>query len=101
MGGQDNSRCRTKSGLDNADDVGNAQTAKQRPKEKVLKSGGTRRKIVNQRVIFHIDSNEVVETGSWEVEDTRNLLGMEKIRCLVPVLHISQDFILAIQSTSP
>jgi len=93
MGSQDDARSGTKSGFDNANNVGHAQTAKERPQREVLKSSGARWKIVNQRVIFHVDSDEIIQTRSGKVENPRNLLGVEKIGRLVPVLQVRFAFI--------
>jgi hypothetical protein len=80
---------RTKCGFNNTDDIGNTQTREERPKEEVLKSGRTGRKVINQRIIFHVDPDEVVKTWSREIEDSRNFFSMEKIGSFIPVLKIS------------
>jgi len=86
---QNNTRRRTECSFDDTDDIGNTQTTEERPKKEVLKYGRTGRKVINQRIIFHIDPDEVVETWSWEIEDPRNFLCMEKVGSFIPVLEIS------------
>jgi hypothetical protein len=99
MSCQNNSRRWTECSFDDTDDIGNTQTREERPKKEVLKSGRTGRKVINQRIIFHVDPDEVVETWSWEIEDPRNFLGMEKIGSFVPVLEISTELGEKILST--
>lgn len=41
--------------------------------------------MVAKSVILHIDTDQVIETRSWEAEDARDFLGMEKVGGLVPV----------------
>jgi sRNA-binding carbon storage regulator CsrA len=89
MGSQDDSRRRAKSSFDDTDNIGDTQTTEQWPQKEVLESGGAGWEIVNQRIIFHVDSDKVVETGGGKVEDTRDLLRVEKIGSFVPVLVVS------------
>jgi sRNA-binding carbon storage regulator CsrA len=89
MGSQDDSRRRAKSSFDDTDNIGDTQTTEQWPQKEVLESGGAGWEIVNQRIIFHVDSDKVVETRGRKVEDTRDLLRVEKIGGFVPVLVIS------------
>jgi len=77
MSCQDDSRSRTESSFDDTNDIGNTQTTEQRPQEEILESSGTGWEIVDQRIIFHIDANKVVETRCREVEDTRDFLSVE------------------------
>jgi hypothetical protein len=89
MSCKNNTRSGTKSGFNYTNDVGHAQTCEQGPQKKVLKSSWTGGEIVYQRVIFHIDSDKIIETGSGKVENSRNFLSVEKIGCLIPVLLVS------------
>jgi sRNA-binding carbon storage regulator CsrA len=89
MGSQDDSRSRTESSFDDTDNIGDTQTTEQWPQKEILESRRTGWEIVNQRIIFHVDSDKVVETGGGKVEDTRDLLRVEKIGSFVPVLVIS------------
>lgn len=41
--------------------------------------------MVAQSVIFHVNSDQVIKSGSREAQDARYLLGVEQISCLVPV----------------
>ena len=99
MGGKNNSRSWAKSSLDDTNDIGNTQTTKERPKKKVLESGGTGRKVINKRIILHVNSDKVIETRCGKVEDSRDFFGMEKIGSFIPVLHVSLGFDRRIQST--
>ena len=88
MSSQDDSRSRTESSFDDTDNIGDTQTTEQWPQKEILESSGAGWEIVNQRIIFHVDSDKVVETGGREVEDTRDFLRMEKIGSFVPVLQV-------------
>ena len=44
-----------------------------------------RGELVAESIIFHIDSDKVIQSWRWEAENTRDLLCMEKVRSLVPV----------------
>jgi len=50
-----------------------------------LETGGRRRELVTESVVLHVDTDKVVEPGSREAEDARNLLGVEEVGGLVPV----------------
>ena len=90
MGSQNDSRSRTESRLDNTNNIGDTQTTEQWPQEEILKSSWTGREVINQRIIFHVDSDKVVEAGCREVENTGNFLCMEEIGSFIPVLtHVS------------
>jgi hypothetical protein len=101
MGSQDDPRSRTESSFNDTDNIWDTQTTKQWPQKEILESSRAGWEIVNQRIIFHVDSDKIVETGCGEVEDTRNFLGVEKISSFVPVLHVSLTLAGRVQSTSP
>ena len=72
-------------GLNNAYDVRNGEAREKRPHGEVLESRRRGRELVAQRVVLHVDSDEIIESRRWETEDTRHLLGVEEVRRLVPV----------------
>jgi hypothetical protein len=41
--------------------------------------------LVAKSVVLHVDTDKIIESGSWEAENARNLLGVEEICGLVPV----------------
>jgi hypothetical protein len=71
--------------LNDTDDVGNRQTVEQGPHGEVLEPCGRRRKLVAEGIVLHVDAHKIVEAGSWEAQDARDLLGMEQIGGLIPV----------------
>ena len=86
MSCQDNARSWAQGCLDHTDNIWDTQAGKERPQGKVLESGRTRWEVVNQGVIFHVDSDKVVKAGSGECKDSRDFLSMEEIGGFVPVL---------------
>jgi hypothetical protein len=50
-----------------------------------LEASGRRRELVTESVVLHVDTDEVVESGSREAEDTRNFFGVEEVGGFVPV----------------
>lgn len=86
MSGKYNSWSRTEGGFDHANNIGHTQTTEEWPEEEILEAGGTRWEVVDEGIIFHVDSDEVVKTGRWEVEDSWDFFGMEEIGCFVPML---------------
>jgi hypothetical protein len=50
-----------------------------------LETRRRRGELVAESIIFHIDSDKVIQSWRWEAENTRDLLCMEKVRSLVPV----------------
>jgi hypothetical protein len=103
MGGQDDAWCGAQGRFNHTNNIRDTQTRKERPHGKVLESGRARREIVNQRIIFHIDSDKVVEAGRRERQNARDFLGMEEIGGFVPVLlsHVSWSLCGVIRSTWP
>jgi hypothetical protein len=93
MGGQDDAGSRTQGRFNNTNNIGDTQTGKERPHGKVLESGRAGREVVYQRIIFHIDSDKVVEARRRERQNSRDFLGMEEIGGFVPVLlsHVSRS----------
>jgi hypothetical protein len=91
MGGQDDAGSRTQGRFNHTNNIGDTQTGKERPHGKVLESGRAGWEVVNQRIIFHIDSDKVVQAGRRERPDPRDFLGMEEIGGFIPVLlsHVS------------
>lgn len=85
---QNNSGSRAESSFDDTDNVWHTQATEKRPKKEVLKRSWTRWKIINQRIVFHVDSDKIIEARSREIEDSRNLFRMEEISGLVPVLRV-------------
>lgn len=77
MGRQDDSRSRAESSFDDTNDIGDTQTTEQWPQKEILEPSGTRGEIVDQRIIFHVDADKVVETRCGEIEDTGNFLSVE------------------------
>jgi hypothetical protein len=65
--------------------VWDREAGEQGPHGKVLESGRRGGELIAQGVILHVDANQIIESGGWEAEYTRYFLGMEEIRCLVPV----------------
>lgn len=77
--------------LNDTNDVGNRQTVEQGPHGEVLEPCGRRRELVAESIVLHVDAHKIVEAGSWEAQDARDLLGMEQVGGLVPVNpHASQ-----------
>jgi hypothetical protein len=72
-------------GFDDTDDVGNRQTRKQRPHGKVLEAGRRGRELIAQSVVLHVDTDKVVESGSGETKNARDLLSVEEVGGFVPV----------------
>jgi hypothetical protein len=91
MSGQDDAGSRTQGRFNHANNIGDTQTRKEWPHGEVLESGRAGREVVNQRIIFHIDSDKVVKARRRERQNSRDFLGMEEIGGLVPVLlsHVS------------
>lgn len=72
-------------GFDDTDDVGDRQTVEQRPHGEVLESGRGGWELIAERVVLHIDANQVIQARSREAQNARNLLGVEQVGGLVPV----------------
>lgn len=96
MSGQDNAGSRTQGCFDHTDNIGDTQTGKERPQRKVLESCRAGWEVVNQRIIFHVDSDEVVQTRRGECKDSRDFFSMEEIGGFVPVLvsHVSLSILV-------
>lgn len=71
--------------FDYANDVGDGQAGKQRPHGEVLEAGWRGWKLVAKSVVLHVDSDQVIQPGSWEAEDARHLLCMEQVCSFVPM----------------
>jgi hypothetical protein len=41
--------------------------------------------LIAKSIILHVDTDKVIESGSWEAENARNLLGVEEVCGFVPV----------------
>jgi len=50
-----------------------------------LETRRRRGELVAESIIFHVDSDKVIQSWCREAENTRDLLCMEKVRSLVPV----------------
>jgi hypothetical protein len=90
MSCENNTRRRGECSFDYADNIGNTQTTKQRPEKKILETSRTGGEVVDQRVIFHVDSDKIIKTRSGEIEDSRNFLGVEKVGRFIPMLPVNQ-----------
>lgn len=82
---EDDSASGRDSGLDDAHNVGDRQTAEERPHGEVLEARGRRRELIAQSIVLHVDADQVVESWSGETEDARHLLSVEQVSGLVPV----------------
>lgn len=82
---KDDSSSRRYSRFNQSDHVWNGQAAEERPHGEVLEAGWGGRELVAQGIIFHVDSDQVVQPGCWKAQNTRYLFGVEKIGCFVPV----------------
>lgn len=71
--------------LDDTDDVGDRETAEERPHGKVLEAGGRRRELVAERIVLHVDADQVVQARGREAQDAGHLLGVEQVSSLVPM----------------
>lgn len=71
--------------LDDAHDVGDRETAKQRPHGEVLETRRRGRELVAERIVLHVDPDQVVQAGSGEAQDPGDLFGVEQVGRLVPV----------------
>jgi hypothetical protein len=71
--------------FNDANDVRNRQAHEERPHGEVLESGWRRRELVAERIVLHVNADQVVQAGSWEAEDARDLLGMEQVGGLIPM----------------
>ena len=88
---KDNSPSRRKSCLYHTNYIGNGETREERPHGEVLESSRRGRELVAKSIVLHVNADKVIESGSWETENARNLLGMEEICGFVPVNpHTSQ-----------
>lgn len=82
---EDDASCRRQRSLDDPDNIGDGQAGEQGPHGKVLEACRRRRELVAERVVFHVDPDQIIEPWRREAEDTGNLFGVEEIGCLVPV----------------
>jgi hypothetical protein len=41
--------------------------------------------LIAKSIILHVDTDKVIESGSWEAENARNLLSVEEVCGFVPV----------------
>lgn len=82
---EDDSASRRHRGFDHTYDVGDGEAREERPHSEVLEASGRRRELIAECVIFHIDPDEVVESGGGEAEDARDFLGVEEVGGFVPV----------------
>jgi hypothetical protein len=60
MGRQDDTGSRAQGRFNHTNNIRDTQTREERPHGKVLESCRAGRKVVNQRIIFHVDSHKVV-----------------------------------------
>ena len=85
MADEDNSaRCRH-GGLDHTHDIGNGKACEKWPHREVLKARRRGGELVAERVVFHIDPDQIIESRSWETENARYFFRVEEIRGLVPM----------------
>nr|POE72015.1 hypothetical protein CFP56_11891 [Quercus suber] len=85
MGHEDDATRGRHCGLQDPDDVGDGETAEERPHGEVLEAGGRGGELVAERVVLHVDAHQVVQTWGGEAEDARDLLGVEEVGGFVPV----------------
>jgi hypothetical protein len=82
---ENNAASRRDSCLEYADNVRNAQTAKEWPHGEVLEASWRGGELVAQSIILHVDAHQVVQSRCREAENSGDLLGMEQVSSLVPV----------------
>lgn len=82
---EDDATSRGDGGFDDADNVGNGQAVEQRPHGKILESRWRGGELVAQGIVFHINADQVVQSGGRKAQDAGNLFGVEEVGGLVPV----------------
>jgi len=82
---EDDAARRGDSSLDDTDNILYTQASEQWPQGEVLESCWRRRELVAKSVVLHVNADEVVQSRCRKAENSRDLLGVEKICGLVPV----------------
>jgi hypothetical protein len=67
---KDDSAGRRDGCLNDANNVGDGQAVEKRPHGEVLEPSGRGRELVAESVVLHINADQIVQSWSWEAQNT-------------------------------